>query len=63
MKERRPLIAGNWKMNKLLPEAEQLALELKELLSDVADADVLVCVPSLYVQRIVELLSESRIAV
>jgi triosephosphate isomerase len=63
VKERRPLIAGNWKMYKLLPEAEQLALELKERLSDVEDADVLVCVPSLYVQRIVELLSESRIAV
>ncbi len=42
---RRLLIAGNWKMNKTVPEALKLVRELKELVSDVEDRDVLVCPP------------------
>ena len=62
-KVRRALIAGNWKMNKLLSEAEELASGLKERLRDFDDADVVLCVPVLYVERIAGLLSDSRIAV
>jgi len=42
---RRLLIAGNWKMHKTVPEAVSLVRELKELLKDVKDRDVLVCPP------------------
>lgn len=60
---RRPLIAGNWKMNKSLAEAEELASGLKERLRDFVDGDVVLCVPFLYVERIAILLSDSDIAV
>jgi len=42
---RRLLIAGNWKMNKTVPEALELVRELKERLKGVEDRDVLVCPP------------------
>jgi len=50
-------------MNKSLTEAEELASELKERLKDVTEADVVLCVPFLYVERIAGLLADSRIAV
>ncbi|MBD3203864.1 triose-phosphate isomerase [Candidatus Woesearchaeota archaeon] len=42
---RRPFIAANWKMNKTLNEAKNFANEFKELVKDVSDTDILVCVP------------------
>ncbi len=60
---RRPLIAGNWKMNKSLAEAEELASGLNERLRNFDGADVVLCVPFLYVERITRLLSDRRIRV
>lgn len=40
--QRRPMIAGNWKMFKTGPEAVQSARTLKALVSDVADVDILI---------------------
>ena len=40
---RRPLMAGNWKMHKNIPEAIAMVKELKPLISDVKDVDVLIC--------------------
>ena len=42
---RKPIIAGNWKMNKTPAEAAQLVEELKPLVKD-ANCDVVVCVPA-----------------
>ena len=42
---RKPIIAGNWKMNKTPEEAKALVTELKPLVKD-ADCDVVVCVPA-----------------
>ena len=42
---RRLLIAGNWKMHKTVGEAIELVRELKILVSDVTDRDILVCPP------------------
>ncbi len=42
MPKRRPLIAGNWKMFKTGPEAEELAGRLKQLVSDIAEVDIMV---------------------
>ena len=41
---RKPIIAGNWKMNKTRPEAKALIEELKPLVAD-AGCDVVICVP------------------
>ncbi|MBD5559195.1 MAG: triose-phosphate isomerase [Clostridia bacterium] len=41
---RKPIIAGNWKMNKTPEEAVTLIEELKPLVDD-AEAEVVVCVP------------------
>ena len=41
---RKPVIAGNWKMNKTPAEAKVLINELKPLVAD-ADCDVVICVP------------------
>jgi triosephosphate isomerase len=41
---RKAVIAGNWKMNKTRPEAEQLINELKPVAADVG-CEVVVCVP------------------
>ncbi len=59
---RRPLLAGNWKMNKSLAEAEELASALKGRLTDISGRDVVVCVPSLYVERVSRMLLDSEIA-
>ena len=42
---RKPIIAGNWKMNKTPDEAKELVLALRETVKD-ADCDVVVCVPA-----------------
>ena len=40
---RKPLMAGNWKMNKTIPEAVAMVSELKGKIADVKDVDVLIC--------------------
>jgi triosephosphate isomerase len=42
---RRVLIAGNWKMHKTVPEALELVRELKGLIGDEKERDVLICPP------------------
>ena len=42
---RRPMIAGNWKMNKGSAETKALALELRESLGAVTDVDLVVAPP------------------
>ena len=42
---RKPIIAGNWKMNKTPAEAKELVLALAETVKD-AECDVVVCVPA-----------------
>jgi triosephosphate isomerase len=40
---KRPLMAGNWKMNKTVSEAVELVKTLKDTVSDVTDVETLVC--------------------
>ncbi|MEO2069520.1 MAG: triose-phosphate isomerase [Desulfurobacteriaceae bacterium] len=42
---RRLLIAGNWKMHKTVPEALDFVRELKKVVEDVNDRDILICPP------------------
>ncbi len=42
---RRPIIAGNWKMNLLVGDALSLVEELKRLLADAPDVETVICPP------------------
>lgn len=42
---RKAIIAGNWKMNKTRPEAKGLLEELKPMVADVKDVEIVACVP------------------
>ena len=60
---RRLLIAGNWKMNLKLDSAKALAQGLKDAAAGVAEVDIAVCPPSIYVQPVCEILNGSNIGV
>lgn len=45
MSKRHPIIAGNWKMNKTLREAQDYGGKLLGLLGEVTEIDVVVCAP------------------
>ena len=42
---RKPIIAGNWKMNKTVAESISLAQELKKNLGNVEDREIIICPP------------------
>ena len=44
-KERKLIIAGNWKMNKTVAEALDLVNDLKRELANVKEVDIVVCPP------------------
>ena len=62
MSKRKPLMAGNWKMYKTVPEAVELANGLKKNLADVKDREALVCVPFTDLQAVAQALKNSNIA-
>ncbi|HPF88398.1 MAG TPA: triose-phosphate isomerase [Candidatus Limiplasma sp.] len=57
---RKPIIAGNWKMNKTPDEAKALVTELKPLVKDAA-CDVVVCVPAVCYQAVKEAAAGSNV--
>ncbi len=57
---RKPIIAGNWKMNKTPAEAEALVTELKPLVKDAA-CDVVVCVPAVDFAAVKQAIAGSNI--
>ncbi len=57
---RKPIIAGNWKMNKTAAEAKALIEELKPLVAR-ARAEVVVCVPFTDLEVVGEALAGSKI--
>ena len=57
---RKPIIAGNWKMNKTPAEAAALVNELKPLVKD-ASCDVVVCVPAVDFAAVKEAIAGSNI--
>jgi triosephosphate isomerase len=58
---RTPLIAGNWKMNKTVREARELAAGLRGRLSGVDGADVVVCPPFTALAEVGKILAGSPI--
>ena len=59
---RKPIIAGNWKMNKTNAEAEKLIGELKPLVKN-AKCDVVICVPYTCIATAVKATKGTNIAV
>jgi triosephosphate isomerase (TIM) len=60
---RRPLIAGNWKMNKTIGEAELFIAALLPKVSAVHDVDVAICPPYLALQAMIDSVRGSRVQV
>jgi triosephosphate isomerase len=58
---RKPLIAGNWKLHKTIPEAIQLANELKRALYDFDRGDILICPPFTSLSAVADVLEGSNI--
>ncbi len=59
---RRPVIAGNWKMNKTPAEAKALIEEMKPLVAG-ADCDVVLCVPYVDLNAALEAAAGSNIQI
>lgn len=60
---RRPIIAGNWKMNKNVNEALDLVKDLRFRLANVNDIDIVVCPPFLSIHAVYQFLKGSNIKV
>jgi len=60
---RRPLIAGNWKMNLTCGEATALAEEVAQGEGRVPEAELMVCPPSVYLMAVAQALAGSRVQV
>lgn len=58
---RRPIIAGNWKMNKTITEAIELVNGFKRELYNIEDIDIVVCPPFTALSEVAELLIDSNI--
>ena len=59
---RKPIIAGNWKMNGSRSSIKELLDGIKAGMGDVKSAEVAVCVPSIYLADVSEQLSGSKVA-
>ncbi len=59
---RRPVIAGNWKMNKTLDEAKELIAELLPLVKD-AEAETVFCPPFIDLPAAVEMTKGSNVGI
>lgn len=51
---RKPIIAGNWKMNKTMEEAVDFAEKVKGLVPSNAQVDTVICAPFLFLDRLVK---------
>jgi len=60
-KERKLIIAGNWKMNKTTAEAADLVQDLKLDLANIKDVDIVVCPPFTALAEVSKLVLASNI--
>ena len=61
MQNRRPLIAGNWKMFKTGAEAVETARQLVDLVADFSASDVMIAPPFTALAPVADILKKSRI--
>jgi len=60
--KRRPIIAGNWKMNKTSAEARELASKLISLVSGVKDRDIVLAPPFTSIPAVAETIKGTNMA-
>jgi len=60
---RKPIIAGNWKMNKTLPEALAFTEEVKHSVPGESVVDSVICAPALFLERLVEATKGTRVKI
>jgi len=58
---RKPIIAGNWKMNKLTSEALEFAREVKKKVGTIADREIVLCPPFTVLSSVKEVIKDSSI--
>jgi triosephosphate isomerase (TIM) len=63
MSDRRPLIAGNWKMYKTVTQAEQFIQALLPRVATADNVDVAICAPFMALQAMVDSVRGSRVQV
>lgn len=62
-KLRKPIIAGNWKMNKTLSEALDFANSVKTRVPSSDHVDSVICAPFLFLERLVETVSNTEVKI
>jgi triosephosphate isomerase (TIM) len=60
-KERKLIVAGNWKMNKTVAEALELVRELKSELANIKEVDIVVCPPFTALSEVAQAIRGSNI--
>jgi triosephosphate isomerase len=60
---RKPIIAGNWKMNKTLSEAKSFAEEVKGLVPAPEKMESVICAPALFLQSLIEVTEGSIVKI
>lgn len=60
---RKPIIAGNWKMNKTLSEAKSFAEEVKNLVLSKDKVESVICAPALFLQALVEATKNTQVEI
>ncbi len=60
---RKPMIAGNWKMNNTVEESVQLVAAMKERLEAVKEVESVVCPPFIAISKVAQMLAGSSIGV
>lgn len=58
---RKPIIAGNWKMNMTIDEAKSFIMAVDGLVPHQEEVETIVCVPFTHIQTLVELVKEKPI--
>ena len=59
-KERKLIIAGNWKMNKTVAEALALVNDFKMELANIREVDIVVCPPFTALESVSKAVIEAR---
>jgi triosephosphate isomerase len=60
---RKPIIAGNWKMNKTLSEAKSFTEEVKGLVPAPEKMESVICAPALFLQSLIEVTEGSNVKI
>ncbi len=60
---KKPFIAGNWKMNKTIPEAVELVSKLKGIVREIEGGEIVVIPPFTALSEIKKIVTDSRIKI